>query len=104
MYDEFTNTISFQDGRYKVSLPWKEFHEPFPDNIQLNHNRLRGLLRRLKQTPSILRENDDITRDQLAKGIVEPVVETDPTSNQVHYLPHHAVVRADKTTTKVRVV
>ena len=67
-------------------------------------NRLRGLLHRLKHTPSILREYNDIIRDQLAKGIVEPVVETDPTLNQVHYLLHHAVVRADKTTMKVRVV
>lgn len=78
MYDEFANTIAFRDGRYMVSLPWKEFHGPLPDNYQLSHNRLQGLLRRLKQTPSILREYDDIIRDQLDKGIVEPVMETDP--------------------------
>ncbi len=71
MYDEFANTITFQDGRYVVALPWKEFHGPLPDNYQISHKRLRGLLHRLKQTPSILREYDDIIRDQLDKGIVE---------------------------------
>ena len=35
MYDEFANAITFQDGRYKVSLPWKNFHEPLPDKYQL---------------------------------------------------------------------
>ena len=56
------------------------------------------------KTPSILREYDVITRDQLDKGIIEPVVETVPTLGQVHYLPHHAIIHADKSTTKVRIV
>ena len=100
MYDEFANAITFQDGRYKVSLPWKDFHEPLPDNYQLSHNRLQGLLHRLKQTPSILCEYDTIIQDQLKEGIVEPVMDMNPTVSRLHYLPHHAVIRADKTTTK----
>ncbi|MCG8623377.1 MAG: hypothetical protein MJE68_15465, partial [Proteobacteria bacterium] len=104
MYDEFANTIVFRDGRYMVSLPWKEFHSPLPNNYQLSHNRLRGLLHRLKQTPSILREYDGIIRDQVDKGIVEPVMETDPALSRLHYLLHHAVIRTDKTTTKLRIV
>lgn len=104
MYDEFANTIAFQDGRYMVSLPWKEFHGSLPDNYQLSHSRLQGLLRRLKPTPSILQEYDDIIRDQLDKGIVEPVTEINPTLSRLHYLPHHAVIRTDKATTKLRIV
>ena len=104
MYDEFANAITFQDGRYEVSLPWKDFHEPLPDNYQLSYNRLQGLLHRLKQTPSILQKYDDIIKDQLKKGIIEPVAETAPSSSRLHYLPHHAVIRTDKTTTKLHVV
>ena len=63
-----------------------------------------GLLRRLGQNPTVLREYDHIIRDQLKKSIVEPVTEETPTSNRLHYLPHHAVIRSDKSTTKVRVV
>ena len=90
---EFANTIAFQDGRYMVSLPWKEFHGPLPNNYQLSYNWLQGLLRRLKQTPSILREYDNIIRDQLDKGTVEPVRDRshfEPTSLLAapHCYPH----------------
>ena len=47
LYDEFAATIRFQDGRYKVPLPWKEFHEPLADNYHLCVKRLKGLLKRL---------------------------------------------------------
>ena len=32
MYDEFASDIAFKNGRYEVSLPWRDFHEPLPDN------------------------------------------------------------------------
>ena len=38
--DEFAATIRFRDGRYKVPLPWKEFHEPLGDNCQLCEKRI----------------------------------------------------------------
>ena len=87
-----------------MSLPWKEFHKPLPDHYQLSLKRIWGLLRRLRQNPSALQEYNHIIQDQLKKGIIEPVSEKTPTSNRIHYLPHHAVVRSDKSTTKVRVV
>ena len=49
LYDEFTTNITFQDGCYKVMLPWKEYHNILPDNYQLSLRRLKGLLRHLKQ-------------------------------------------------------
>ena len=36
--------------------------------------------------------------------VVEPVMETDPALSQLHYLLHHAVIRIDKTTTKLCIV
>ena len=73
LYDDFTSNITFKDGRYKVLLPWKEFHEPLPDNYLLSLKRLRGLLCRLKHDPTILKEYNDTIQDQVAKGIIEPV-------------------------------
>ena len=32
MHDEFRDKIHFNEGRYEVSLPWKEPHHPLPDN------------------------------------------------------------------------
>ena len=42
---------------------------------------------------------------QLEQGIVEPIENQSSVDiPEVHYLPHHAVVRKDKATTKLRVV
>ena len=36
LYDDFTSNIAFSQGRYQVTLPWKEFHEVLPDHYQLS--------------------------------------------------------------------
>ena len=104
LYDDFASDIMFQDGRYKVFLPWKEFHEPLPDNYLLSVKRLRGLLNRLRHDPTMMREYDKTIRDQVARGIIEMVPPNKTVATRVHYLPHHGVVRKDKSTTKLRVV
>lgn len=104
LYDEFVSHVSFQDGRYKVSLPWKELYNSLPDNYQLSVNRLKGLLRRLRRTPDLLHQYDSTIQDQFSKGIIEPVDSNEETTNLVHYLPHHGVVCTDKATTKLRIV
>ena len=70
---------------------------------QLCVTRLNGLLHRLRQDPVILKEYDVIIKDQLEKGIIAVSAE-EPLQQTVHYLPHHAVVWQDKSTTKVRIV
>ena len=100
--DQFASTIHMEGGRYEVSLPWRECHDPLPDNYDLSRRRLYGLVRRLKQTPVILREYDAILHEQLDKGIIERVEDSGETPGMIHYLPHHAVIRQDKETTKVR--
>ena len=102
VYDKFVQQIRFDGQRYEISLPWKEHHPPLPDHCC---KRLIGLIKRLKQTPQLLKEYDAIIRDQLDKGIVEVLPQpTSTVSHQVHYLPHHGVVRQDKMTSKLRIV
>ena len=104
LYDEFSDSVTFQEGRYTVLLPWKEFHKPLTDNYQLCVKRLNGLLKRLRSNPEILKQYDATIREQLKNEIIEPVSPEEKTTSAVHYLPHHGVVRADKTTTKLRIV
>ena len=105
VYEEFTNTIAQKDGRYEVRLPWKHSHPFLPDNYKASLQRFHSLYNRLKQTPKILEEYDNVIKDQLQKGIVKRVDETEPGEvGKVHYLPHHAVIRRDKETTRLRVV
>lgn len=105
LYDMFKKNVSFKDGRYEVSLPWKEFYDHLPDNYMLSLRRLEGLIKRLRQTPEILKEYNATIQDQIDKGIVEVVPDAGiAPEGRVHYLPHHAVIRHDKSTTKLRVV
>ena len=63
LFDDFVSSVKFENGRYKVALPWREFHDPLPDNHQLSVNRLQGLLWRLKQEPAIFEEYDRIIQE-----------------------------------------
>ena len=104
IYADFERQISFRKSRYEVNLPWKETHSTLPTHYELSLKRLTGLLTRLRQSPDILQQYGTVIKDQLKRGIVEVVDERKPQNNLVHYLPHHPVVREDKSTTKLRIV
>ena len=95
--------VSFVNGRYVVSLLWKESELSLPDNYEISLRRLNSLSRRLKKSPELLKKYDSIIREQLALGIIEPVDESKEFSRE-HYLPRHSVIRRDKSTTKLRIV
>ena len=99
LYDQFCDTVKFQDGRYEVRLPWKIPRQDLPSNYELSLKRLRGLLRHLRHDSDALREYDSIIRTH---GIVELV--EDAKGADRSNVPHHPVIRRDKTTTKLRVV
>ena len=94
--------IKLKNGQYKVPLPWKEYHQPLPDNYELRISlkRLKGLLQKLRD-PDILKECSTIIQEQLDKGIIEIAEQT---TGRAHYLPHHTVIRHNKEATKVRIV
>ena len=105
VYERFVQQIKFNGERYQVSLPWRDTHLPLPTNFSLCYKRLINLLRKLGNEPTLLNDYNQIIQDQIKSGIVEVV--TDSTSVQdklIHYLPHHGVVRQDKTTSRLHIV
>uniref|UniRef100_A0A914W323 Peptidase aspartic putative domain-containing protein n=1 Tax=Plectus sambesii TaxID=2011161 RepID=A0A914W323_9BILA len=101
---QFQNSVKIEDGRYVVKWPWKENIPELPSNYTLCMARLMSTLKRLKEQPDLLQKYDDIMKEQLQKGIIEPVEDLDQHSGIVHYLPHHPVITPNKATTKVRIV
>ena len=105
VHDKFLDTIRLRDGRYEVSLPWKEQHPLLPDNYALAVSCLSSVLNRLKGNPELFAEYNRIIEEQSSQGIISDV---DPHAlvqvGHLHYLPHHPVVREDKQTTKIRIV
>ena len=104
--EAFSPDIKFNDseGRYEVTLPWKTDYIPKSSGYAMCTKRLRQLHSRLKSDTPLLREYDTIIKEQEKMGIIEPVVDNNDVLEPGHFLPHHAVVRKDKETTKVRVV
>ena len=102
----FNETVTFKNQRYEVGLSWKEAHDPLPDNRSLSQRRLQSLLKRLSQKPEQLEEYDRVIKNQLDKGIIERVDQSEKAQpcQQIHYLPHHCVMRDHKLTTKLRIV
>ena len=106
VYEKFLEIMSKVDGRYEISLPFKEDHPVIPDNYSLCKQRLDYLLKRLKSKPEILSEYDSVIQEQLDAGIVEHVQSNDDKSGvgNIHFLPHREVIRSDRATTRLRVV
>ncbi|KAK6181726.1 hypothetical protein SNE40_009523 [Patella caerulea] len=104
IYDDLVENIVFENGRYQVELPWKQPHSFLQDNYKLSLKRLRNLRQRLLSDPKLYSEYDSIIQEQKIQGIIEPIDISTPNDGTVHYLPHHAVLRNDKSTTKVRIV
>ena len=105
LYEKFQEQISFKNNRYEVHLPWKTPHPSLPDNYELSRKHLENLLKRLRQDPEVLKEYDSVIKEQLQRGIVEVVEKpSEGGVGKVHYIPHHAVIRTDKSTTKLQVV
>lgn len=94
VYEQFEKHNSFNNGRYEVSLPWKEMNMALPDNLDLCIRRLHSLLRKLRQVKETFVSYDNVIQEQLQKGIIEPVETME--GGKVYYLPHHAVIRRDK--------
>ena len=107
---EFLREIEFKEGRYEIGLPWKQIDDkPLPNDFQLSLDRLNSLYSRLEKDSEILAEYTHITDEQIKLGIVEYVPEEEQTrefieQNNVHFLPHFAVIRKDRETTRLRIL
>ena len=97
---KFSETVQFEDVRYRVTWPWKEERPMLPSNYDLALGRLRSLVNRLMKNPDHLRKYNAVLQDQLEKGIIEVVPEQDSGETLKHYIPHHEIVTPEKTTTK----
>ena len=86
VYEQFLSKVRMKNGRYEVSLPWKENQPAWPDNYSLSYSRLASLITCLRKTPEVLREYDNVIREQEFTGVIENVGEE--STGKVHYLPH----------------
>ena len=57
---------------------------------------------KLLKEPELVKEYNQIIEEQMNNGIIERIpAEEQKESENVHYLPHHAVIKRDRETTKL---
>ena len=96
-----THITRQEDGSYCAMFPWKDDHPPLSNNYQVCQGRTRSMIHRLAQSPGMLQTYDNILKDQVSRGFIEPVMSDKKDST--HYLPHHPV-KKDSVTTPIRIV
>ena len=99
--------IKFDGEGYKISLPVKDEISTIPDNYSVPKKRPTSLLNCMNSKPGLFDQYDGVIKDQIETGIVENVnKDTDNyiTLGNVHYIPHSAVLKDGRNTTKLRIV
>ncbi|XP_058840931.1 uncharacterized protein LOC131696405 [Topomyia yanbarensis] len=96
-------TFRDETGRFVVTLPKRQsIIKQLGDSKGTAVKRFMSLERRLAANPELKAQYSEFIHEYQALGHMSEVVED--TSDTVYHLPHHAVLKPDSTTTKLRVV
>ncbi|XP_049877869.1 uncharacterized protein LOC126375069 [Pectinophora gossypiella] len=93
-------------GRYIVELPFRCPDPPckYGNSRDIAVKRLLSLEKRLSKDEQSKEQYHQVLKEYLSLGHMEAISEEKSEQADKVWLPHHAVVRMDKTTTKTRVV
>ena len=101
---DFNRGLKFDGKNYEVRLPWKRDPPKLESNYMQAVRRLESIERRLRHDPVKAKAYNSAINEYVEKGFAEVVPNENDEDRTVRYLPHHAVFRDDKTTTKCRIV
>ncbi|GFU85239.1 integrase catalytic domain-containing protein [Trichonephila clavipes] len=102
----FKETVEFEKGRYIVQLPFRKSYNELSDNYPLAKQRFQNLWRRFGHDSELYQQYREIIRDYTEQGIIEEVKTeiTDKLKRPVYYLPHQAIKKDGRLTSKTRIV
>ncbi|XP_061705654.1 uncharacterized protein LOC133516653 [Cydia pomonella] len=95
-----------ETGRYVVKLPFRDEESTWNNgnSREIAIKRLKALERKFTKDKVLKERYTEVINEYLQLGHMVPVPNQEISKERSAYLPHHAVVREDKITTKVRVV
>lgn len=97
------HTQTNMEGRFIVSLPFRENPTSLGDSHAMAYNRFIGLERRLQKNEDIRIQYIQFMREYEQLGHMQRV-NIDDVLHPRYFIPHHCVLKPDSTTTKLRVV
>ena len=101
---DFNRGLNFDGHNYEVRLLWKRDPPKLESNYAQDLRRLESVERKLRQDPVKAKAYKTAINEYVEKGFAEEVPDQSDDNGTVRYLPHHAVFRDDKRTTKCRIV
>ncbi|XP_026671887.1 uncharacterized protein LOC113464700 [Ceratina calcarata] len=96
------NTRRESDGRYIVRLPFNDKQHSLGESRSLALKRFYSLERRLEREPELKIQYRAFLKEYEQLGHMKQTI--NEIQNEGFYLPHHAVLKLDSATTKLRVV
>ncbi|CAG2192350.1 unnamed protein product [Mytilus edulis] len=90
------STIAYEDGHYKLGLPWRDENVKLPNNLPLAHARLNQLHRKLSHDPKLHEMYTATVSDYIQKGYAKEVIDVSNESSHIWYLPHKPVTKEHK--------
>ncbi|CAG9133315.1 unnamed protein product [Plutella xylostella] len=95
-------------GRYTVALPFDKDVFLLGDSYNIARKRFSCLEKKLEASPELRAAYDDVIKDYISKGYVEPLTVPPQASSDdlspSYIIPHHGVLREDKSTALLRPV
>lgn len=92
------------DGKYIVDLPFKIENATFYNTLRGAISRLHTMETRFRRNKELQRQYVDFMREYELLGHMEKIPDNEIGNYPQYYLPHHAVLKPDSSTTKLRVV
>ncbi|GBO44085.1 hypothetical protein AVEN_126128-1 [Araneus ventricosus] len=101
--EKFEENTTYTNGRYETKLLWKDDQSQLNNNYEIAKKRLFNLNDKFKRDKNLYLNYKEIIQQQLKDGIVE-YANCEPNNTcPGYFMPHHAVIREQKETTKVRI-
>ncbi|XP_041981020.1 uncharacterized protein LOC121734443 [Aricia agestis] len=99
-------TTRSNDGRYVVKLPFRDEYPAckYGDSRCIAIARMKSLEKRFAKDKDLKKKYTAVINEYIQLDHMRKVEDQDTKKEESVYLPHHAVIRNDKSTTKVRIV
>ena len=102
--EKVRSSLRFQNHRYQVGIPWKKEPPDLPNNHEMAVKRLVSTEKHLLRKPDIAEAYSKSISQYMEKGYIRKVSPDEKQPSRKWFLPHFAIVKPQKATTKVRIV
>ena len=105
-YDEMWQSCKKVDGKWIMPYPWVRPPVELPNNERQCYAKLCSLEKRMLKTPDSAMQYNQAIDELVERGFARRLTNKEKTEYRgpVHYIPHHAVLRAESASTPIRIV